>query len=241
MTIRRIKRGEDLFTNRELIEATGLVCRCLSDSLPQASQCEHTFSVRFQEDIGLMVEQYDRRRTKLHRKRCLSVAVACFLAFLLWFAVDTGTRASVIGWIKEIYNKVIIYHMGGKEDNSVSSIGFPQWIPEGYVQEEESRTEQHCYVRFQATNNSDKGFIVEYRALVDGRGNLELLVGTKAYEHQFVTINEFHGELYICGDGTDTNNLIWIDEERNVLFSINGTLTADELIRIAESFYEISK
>lgn len=82
---------------------------------------------------------------------------------------------------------------------------------------------------------------MEYRALVDGRGNLELLVGTKAYEHQFVTINEFHGELYICGDGTDTNNLIWIDEERNVLFSINGTLTADELIRIAESFYEISK
>lgn len=241
MTIRRINRGEDIFTNKELIEATSLVCRCMSDSLPQASECKHTFSVRFQENIGRLVEQYDRRRTILHRKRFLSVVAACFLAFLLWLAVDTGIRASVIGWIKEIYDKVIIYHMSGTGENSVSSIGFPQWIPEGYVQEEESRTEQHCYLRFQATDNLDKGFIVEYRALADGEGNLELLVGTEAYEHQFVFINEFHGELYICSDGTDTNNLIWIDEERNALFSINGTLTADELIRIAESFYEISK
>ncbi|MGN0420997.1 MAG: DUF4367 domain-containing protein [Acetatifactor sp.] len=223
------------FTRRQLREASEIVCQKIALSLPHVSQCEHTFSKRFLEGMQRMVEQNDRRKAHLHRKQFCAVIVACICVLFLWLAVDTGARASVIGWIKNVYEKVIIYHFGGEGEHSINTIEMPRWIPEGYEMKENGQTNLRSYAYYQYADDLEKGFVVECIVLNSGELNLELLIGTKKYEHQAVSINGCPGELYIFQDDTDTNNLVWVNEEMGVLFNINGTLSGDELLRIAES------
>lgn len=100
---------------------------------------------------------------------------------------------------------------------------------------ENGQTNLRSYAYYQYADDLEKGFVVECIVLNSGELNLELLIGTKKYDHQAVSINGCPGELYIFQDDTDTNNLVWVNEEMGVLFNINGTLSGDELLRIAES------
>ncbi|MGN0424270.1 MAG: DUF4367 domain-containing protein [Acetatifactor sp.] len=231
----RMNRQNQYFSRRELREASEIVCHKISSSLPHVSQCEHAFSKKFLEGMQMMVEQNDRRKTHLHRKQFCAVIVACICVLFLWLVVDTGARASVIGWIKNVYEKVIIYHFGGEGERSINTIEMPKWIPEGYVIKEKGQTNFRSYAYYQYVDDLEKGFVVECIVLNSGELNLELLIGTKEYEHQAVSINGCLGELYIFQDDTDTNNLIWVNEKMGVLFNITGTLSGDELLRIAES------
>ena len=47
-------------------------------------------------------------------------------------------------------------------------------------------------------------------------------------------INGLKGQYYPSGEDSRTNVLIWMDEERGIVFSISSTLDKDTMLRIAE-------
>ncbi len=66
-------------------------------------------------------------------------------------------------------------------------------------------------------------------------GNIyEVIYDKEKYEIRQVEINGRKGDLYFALDETETNNLVWMDEAKGIVFSINGYLEGEDIEHIAE-------
>ena len=48
-------------------------------------------------------------------------------------------------------------------------------------------------------------------------------------------VGEYEADIYISNDDEEGNEIVWIDEDKHVLFSVGGFFKQDELVKIAES------
>ena len=92
----------------------------ISESLPQPEDCPHTFSKRFEKQMGhLIAKTAHPLRTAMLR------AVACFAAVLLLFgsvlAVDADARKAFLGWLEKRFDTYIFFSASGNTHNSVQT------------------------------------------------------------------------------------------------------------------------
>ena len=65
--------------------------------------------------------------------------------------------------------------------------------------------------------------------------SLELFDADGLSDPQTISVNGLNASFYPAGGTSQTNNLIWIDELHNIIFSVNSGLGKDIMLRIAES------
>lgn len=211
-------------------------CLAMLDALPRPQDCRHEFSPEF----GAKMESLRRRvRRRESLRRCARGAVAAVLALVLctaaWLAVDTDARAGFFGWVREACENTIIYRFTGSH---APGTVLPQvefgWLPEGYeeVQSDGNNTQQGFVYLDQ--NDSRQGFIFQYFFSQQGSQSQYFFNDTE-YTQKSVKVSGKDAVLYLCTDGSETNELIWIDDERGIVFELSSYLDEDVMLHIAES------
>ena len=224
------------FSEEELRQAAAAVCQSMLDALPPPSQCVHTFSPAFQAQIEhLIVQERRRGRALQFGKRIALVFLAVLASLSVWLGVDAQARSAFFSWVREVYEDSIVYRFFGKPAAEELPAYHITWLPDGYEEVFIHDSDERYSAFYQKGNEAMSGFVFEYcqmqsGVLVEYAENEEVI-------HEKVEVNGLSADFYYAGDSSHTNNLIWINEEAGIIFTIDSTLEKSVMLRIAESIF----
>ena len=105
----------------------------------------------------------------------------------------------------------------------------PTWIPKGYSQSLVPELSGQVNVLYK----DDEGHTMLF-AYANSSSTLNLF-SESAIVPSKVTINDIPADFYLDEDDTQTNFLVWINPENDMIFWIGGKFSKEIMIRIAES------
>lgn len=198
---------------------------------PSLDECEHEFSPEFESAMDKLMQKSQR---KAIWRRVASIAASLLLVLLIGgsavLTFNQEARASFITWLREQYENSIIYRFWGSGNTSDFPTYQIGWMPEGFE-------------LLQGLNEESR-YIAVYQSIDDGQQIIftyafgtewdELVIGGDANNNEQLTIHGMHGEYIPYGDD-QTGDLVWIDENRQVVFTLSSTLSKETLVEIAES------
>ena len=218
------------FTNADLRSAAAVVCNAMLDQLPEPSECRHTFSVEFEQKIRVLMDSKPHHSSwKKLAQRAAAVILAALLGLGAWIAVDQDARASVIRWIREVYENSIVYRFFGDVAAEKNYVYELSWVPEGYEITGQVGDESTQTVIYQ--KESDVFTFVYHRATEE---SLAQLLETKG-DGVSVSINGIVGQYYEAANSETTNDLLWVDDDSGVFFCISSFLPYEDILHMAES------
>lgn len=236
----RTKMGrhtEELFTEQELSTAAGLVRQSMLNALPEPEACSHEFSAQFHEKMDRLLTR-DRALTAMATVRRWTAAIILMILFgaATVLAVDTEARASFFDWVRKLYENSLVYEFfGAAPDEGLPSYELG-WVPEGYEMVDEYRDDIGHSIVYQKENDETAVFVLDYHLRQEGE-IYEVLFDKGKYQTSQVIVNGQSGDLYLSLDNTETNQLVWIDDERGIIFSLNGFLNQQDIMHIADGLF----
>ena len=224
------------FSDKDLQHAAFKVRTALLESLPAPSDCTHEFSDCFLDKMEVVVQQNRRHQT---RKTFLLRIAAVFLALLIGagalFAFSPEVRAAVTQWVREVYENSIVYRFFENDISTSECVPLysPDWLPDGYFIADDYLDENMRSIMYQ---NDSGTIIVVFEYYIANENTLvELLTNKDTQEKQTLRIQGWTADLYFAAEQSDTTNLIWVDDSKNLVFGVHGNAAPDVLIQIAES------
>jgi hypothetical protein len=151
---------------------------------------------------------------------------------LIWTDEEEGLFFVLTG---PLSNEEMVRIAESVEAVELETVYRPTWIPEGYVQQEEKPLYGQVNLEYRSENGA---FIFIYIPDPD-EGQPVYIDPTKAEQSQ-AQVNGRPAEVYIYDVEEAMNIILWSDESE-AIFLITGTLTKDELIRVAESVETIQR
>ena len=96
-----------MISDELLCSATGEYEKAILSALPETTECNHTFSQRFEKKMRHLCHKTKHQPTYHILKRIACVLVAIILCGSMLLMLHIDVRAAVVGWIKEVYNSFI--------------------------------------------------------------------------------------------------------------------------------------
>ena len=197
------------------------------NSLPKEPE-KHAFSERFEWRIRKIPEQHFLP-TPLWVKQVPKYAASFLLFGLcssgLLFATNVNARNSVVEWLEEN-----ILHIEYQGNNYLSGLNFePTWIPDGYAFQETIVLENMIFLNYY--NEKGENLTFSY---FKGTTLADLQIEPEAVFRR-VKIQNNPGYVQIFGSNAIQNQITWFDEKNNIVFSISGPVSENDLMRMAES------
>ena len=217
---------DELFTDEALEAALTTIQKKHLDDLLDSME-PHDFSEEFEQKMAKLQRQ-ERRHAQLRRLTRWAVAalLAVAMGLGLFLSVSTEARADALTWLRREYSRYTSYLFKGDQDQIPRYV--LTWMPEGCELYKEENTVDQTYVYYDP-GDSARGFTVAVMPLSDDRGMV--LDGTEDAEITMLQIRDCSAQLYTF---PDHYILICIDENAGVVFSVTGTLSIEDLLKIAE-------
>lgn len=222
--------GKIIITDDALKLAAASVREAMLSTIPPAEECRHTFSPEFEAKMEQLIAAEQRRsRRRSAARRVAAVFLAVLLGVGAWLAVDAPARASFFNWVREVYETYIVYRFTGEP----SAEGLPEyrlgWLPDGYVEVSMVHDDNLQGYLYQ---NGETALTFMYYHLIQGDAGIHY---NEDAECTPITVNGHQGHFYAAANATVSNDLIWVDEPRGILFVLSGFLSQDDMLNIAES------
>ena len=165
--------------------------------------------------------------------RTIQRVAAVFLALLFtgigWLTVDAEARAATIAWFRSISQSSIVYRFLNPAPQQTLPYYTPTWLPDGFEEQEHHKDDQRSSWYY--VSGSDF-IVIEVDAYHSG--TVLSLIGDHSGCEE-VHINQF-AALFVPADGNSgISNLVWIDEQNGLMFSVGSTLEKSVMLHIAES------
>lgn len=196
-------------------------------------QPEHTFSPTFERKMKRLVHRANHplRYKILHAAACLLLVL--LLTGCAVLAAVPEARQAFAGWIREVYQDVFVYRYNGSKGTRTEGwMHSPEWVPEGYEICDVSSGGKVGLAYIFYLNAEGKAINFLEHTSVETMG-LYFNLDEEDVEKQVLVAGR-PADLYLDINGT-CNVLIWTDDEENLIFTIDGSATEEELIRMAES------
>lgn len=181
-----------------------------------------------------MVEQVkkQRRTWRVALKRVAMFFLALLVGASVWIAVDEGARAAFQRWWREVTKTEAVYQFSGNAEGVLPRYEMT-WMPEGFsIVEEDTIDEDEIRFTYYLSENDDLSF--QYSWMFDGTSTF-IFNPNGVPDAEECKINGMQAWFYPAGEDSIMNSLIWTDEERSIVFSIDSSLDKDTMLRIAES------
>ena len=218
-----------MISDEMLCIAAGEYEQALLASLPEAGECYHSFSEKFEKKMRHLCHRVKYASTYAIFKRIACAIIAIVLCGSMLLMLDTDVRAAVIGWIKETYKSFTSYFfMDEIEIDKPLNYEITK-LPEGYALLIRQETDAGNFAIYQ---NGD-GKIMQLGWYTPKSGIL--FVGGYEYDHSQVIISDKTAELYMAKDPVHSNTIVWENAEGDMLFQLTAYLGKDSLIQLAES------
>ena len=206
------------------------------DTLPNEDELpNHQFSDEFMASLENMKKQ-ERGQGKKRRRSPLKRVASVFLAVLIgsgtWLGVDAEARASFVSWIREFVGDSVVYNYVGDVPEDEITDYHCSWLPDGVeaIETEASKTSGHVvYV-----SQNDDFAVFSYTYMHSGTA-MHLFPSEEELVHTEMQINGMHADFYEEPGENYSCFIIWFDEANQTFFDINGNLSKEETIRMAES------
>lgn len=246
-------------TEQELKDAIASACKADYECAMAAPK--HRFSRTFRKKIKVLLQPGMGKRTipalyPVHGRRRVIVVVAVLILILGTTVMGRGFFQSPLGkYILTGYIDHVQLNLGepenlemvaiednekntmeiGAELDSEEDFEFvckkPQWVPEGYTMKQEEYSEDFYLYQKMYVNKNGKCMLYQQMRndIVDNIG-----ISSNGSEQQEVMIENVKG--YFIPDNVldeKKGNLVW--EDGKYLYIIEGNLTKEELIRMAET------
>jgi len=216
------------------VEITEYALRCAAAeyreamlaALPKPSECEYEFSDEYYEKRDSLIRKTERRSSL--RRICKNVAavfLVCFLGAGAFLGINGEARADFLRWVREVYENSIIYHFAGEATEAPLPDCELTWIPEGYELVRDEQDENSLTMVYE--NDNGEGFIFSCDRMTEY--SLVQLIPTGDNIVKPININNMSGELYIAADGSNDNDIIWMDNELGIFYYL-GSNALDEIV-----------
>lgn len=215
----------------------------LDDAAALDSDLAFTPSRRHQRRMRSMMsdpEKWLRGRTRPVWQKVMQWVAVFILVVLINFgavmAFSPTARAAVLQWIVEWYETYISFQYFGETKPEEMLLYQITDLPEGYFETEriddvlstdviyENSAGEFLYIRYTHINQGIESVIIP--------GDDEVIP---------ISVNQMEGYLFIPKDSENRTTITWIDEQKNIQFTIAAMFEPDELLRMAESTSEKSK
>ena len=164
--------------------------------------------------------------------RTIQRVAAVFLALLLtgigWLTVDAKARAATIAWFRSISQNSIVYRFLNPTPQQTLPDYTPTWLPDGFEEQEHHKDD----LRSSWYYVSDSDFIVIEVSVYHSGAALSLIGDHSGYEE--VQVDSIPALFVPASGDSSISNLVWIDEQDGLLFSIDSTLEKSVILHIAE-------
>ena len=216
------------FTDAELKAAAAQVREAMLSSLPDPEKCTHEFSDTFKAKMKPLFARAERKQRGRGVIRSIAaIFILLFISMTIWLSVDAEAREAVLNWVRHVYEDRVVYIF----DTVAQSGELPEyevtWIPEGFetivVYEEEKLAGAVYY-------NETNGYYIgtQYHYISDATLEEVLLEGEVQAEK--VNVNGMEGDYYY---DSETNLLVWMDNNSSMVFIIDSQLEKEEIMHIA--------
>lgn len=226
------------FTQKEksiLYEALDLYCIEFCKTLPTNEELSDiTFSEEFERKMQKLID----RQKKFYYywfntvgKRVAAIILVILLSFTTITFSVRALREPVIRFIVETFEKFtsVVFVNDKSEEDIIVDLAFekatPAYIPEGYILDFEIDEASIYQARY---FNADKTSNITYMQLFSDESILQ--ADTENVSYNEIEINNYKAVSY---SNKGTNVVIFGTDD--YVFTIEGTIDIDELIRIAES------
>ena len=225
-----------VLTDAALKLAAAEVRGTMLNAMPSPAECEHKFSPEFEEKMHAVLACEKKRRAG---KKWLSRAAGFLLALALgggvWLASDQSARAGFRAWVQETYENVFVLRFRGAE----AEASYPRfrltWLPEGCTADYDTYTGENSYGASITNRNAPERGAYLRCYVNDDTLALDLnVMYNETYTVRPVEVNGTAATLCLAPDDAHTSLLVWQDETGELIYVLDGYLTEDALLRIAE-------
>ncbi len=216
--------------DEKLIKAFEIYNKKLCESLPTDEELENiTFSEAFEKKMQKLIRAQKKSYYYLINTVAKRVAIIILAIVISFTATTFGVKAireSVIEFITETFEKFTKITVQNDEPNTQALLvkTSPQYIPEGYVLEKETKSDALYRIIYSNLDN----ITIDYIQQIDF--GIVNNVNTEEVEYAKIKINSLEGIKYIKNG---INTVVFAD--KIYMYTIYGQVPFDELIKMAES------
>ena len=225
-----MRQKEFSFSDDDLRLATRITRQRLLDSLPAPEDCHYDISSELREKIEQIIAK-DRRRTAIRRIRnqAAMIALCILLGISTWLTVDATARAAFFNWVREVYEDSVIYHFFGERESKEIQKHSITALPDGY---QETLRFEESFIHTVFYESEDDMIVLTYQ-IVDESTQMAFV--NSDLIHETVALANYTADFYVPNDPSQTNELVWVDEESLLIFCISSYLDQDVMIELANS------
>lgn len=196
---------------------------------------EHEFSPEFEERMEQLINSHSKphkRFLNTKPKKIILALAAVFILFITMVFSVTAIREPVVRFIVEMYERfsTVFFDKDGETPEPPTTLEIifePSWLPDGY--------ELNPDMSMEAEDSRDVFYIQDNNVLAYSQSVLSigLVIDTENTEAKIVLLNGREALLY-HNKGLQT--IVWDDGQ--YAFSLTGSVSANEILRMAESLEE---
>lgn len=225
----------DMYMQKVLIDAVKKDIERIADSAPQFTPSE-----KYRQSIHEMLmnpmkwaKKKERPIWKAALQKVAVLLVVLSLSLGSLMAVSPTVRATVIEWVTELYEDLLIYRYSGE----TISGEMPQYgidsLPQGYTETIRDIFSASVSVVYESSAGGNM-ICFDYTYMQQGAINQ---FGLKDCEVIDVEINGMSGTLFVPDDPESSKAVTWIDEDANIQFVINAFCDETTMLDLAESVH----
>lgn len=184
-----------------------------------------------------------KRRQRPLWKRAVRTAaallLACILSLGVLMMVSPKVYAAVVNWITVRYENAMSYHFGGEPKETQMRKYEITYFPPGYSARGETVQTPDDFTDVTSTvyhNGAGQTLLFEYFPM---ESSTALMCYTGNMTVTDIVVNGQPGHLYISQKESESSAVIWMNEQDNMCFCVDGFLSGDELLRVAESIVAV--
>lgn len=207
------------------------------DTLPEEDKIpEHHFSEEFMcsfEAIKAEKKASNWKKGKHLLRRTAAIFLTVLIGSGMWLGADSEARAALIRWFREFREDYVVYtYEGEMPERDIGSYACT-WLPDGMEVVDMDVSDTSGYVVY--TSENDGFAVLSYNYMHSGTAAYLFPSEEKELIHSELELNGMHADIYEESGEKNSCFIIWFDETNQISFDINGNLSREEIIRMAES------
>lgn len=153
------------------------------------------------------------------------------LSATTWLTVDTHAREKLFRWTKETFENMFVYHIDGGNIEKEYCGYEPTWLPEGFTLADSDHSDEFGF-DYYYYENAETGqiLVIDINFMKNGAMTITPQ-GTG--QPTVYDVNGIQADFYPEDEFSTTQALIWIDEDNTTVFSVEGNISAQDILHIA--------
>lgn len=184
--------------------------------------------------------RYAKRRSRSRRKAVLWYAACALMTLCLSAVLVLATNPAARAWGVQMWStwhpEYTEYNFQG-DGTEPAPLGVwrPTYVPEGYVERDSAHYPELSYIDYK----NREGTLLSLTYFPLGEQGSILLDNEHSTLHP-AKVNGLNADLYVAIEPDDPSTVIWVDAGAEVVFSLHGILSKEELLYMAESVAPVS-